>query len=253
MKVLFFCALLLLFSCQTQKQKVVKRRVENKLIETIFVNDSSYDGITKYYSLSGILESKINFKNGNKDGVCINYYPNGKINDSMNFYKGYQNGYHYLYDSIGNLDYIDFFFFGKRVGEKRFYKKNRVSEYDFNSFDGILLYKADYDSVGTIQEFGGKIINLNTSSLISDNVTKCKLSLYLINPPNVGITYSLGTIDTITKEKKLSYYFSKSNRMFVDTILSPPLNGTNYFINADYFDSLNNFHKVHIQPFEFPS
>src|ERR1700694_580692 len=114
-----FCVcLIILFiaSCNETTGNRERKRIDDKLIETIFINDTTYQGLTKYYSLSNVLEGEIEFKNGIKNGFSKNYYPNGLVHDSMTFVNGLSHGYHFVYDSTGHLEYKDYFYQGRKVG-----------------------------------------------------------------------------------------------------------------------------------------
>ena len=62
--------LILLFACRETGQKFEKRKVADKFVETTF-RDTLYNGITKFYSLKGTLESKIYYNEGIKTPPVI--------------------------------------------------------------------------------------------------------------------------------------------------------------------------------------
>ena len=163
--------LILLFACRETGQKFEKRKVGDKFVETTF-KDTLYNGITKFYSLKGTLESKIYYNAGIKNGPAINYYSNGGINDSVNFRNGLEVGKHYLFDESGYLKYTDYFFFGKRVGGREFYENGKIYEYDFTDFDGRPIFSVKYDTNEDTQRYRGEVINLNVSGILGGNQTE---------------------------------------------------------------------------------
>lgn len=249
----FYVGLVILFfaSCNETGDKRERRRIGDMLIESTFINDTTYHGLTKYYSLSNVLEGETEFKNGVKNGFSKNYYSNGLVHDSMTFVNGLTHGYHFVYDSTGRLEYKDFFYQGRKVGGLFFYNNGKIAEYDFLSFDEELLFKAKYDDMESISEFGGQIINEHISSKIVGNSQENLLFLYTINPPNVTIKYSIGVFDSMTKDRSLFKTIPFSQNMFVEVPLPKVREKASYFIQADYADSLNKFYKVHIKPFQF--
>ena len=134
--------ILFVVSCNETNDNRERKRIGDKFIESKFINDTTYQGLTKYYSLSNVLEGEIEFTNGIKNGFSKNYYPSGVVNDSMTFINGLPHGYHLVYDSTGHLEYKDFFYQGRKVGGVFFYNDEKITEYDFLSYDGELLYKA---------------------------------------------------------------------------------------------------------------
>lgn len=243
-----FLFLFVLLSCTNSNNKVRKKRIGDKFIETVFINDSVYNGMTKFYSLSGVLEKKVNFENGIKEGFEVNYYSNGVVQDSVNFTNGHRNGNYFFFDSIGKVDYSEYFYFGKRVGKREFYNNGKIKEYDFISFDGRALYTSDYDSISRIIAYGGEVINLNASNLTIDGKLNYSLSLYIIDPPGVRVKYFLGLYNDSTRERRVIADIVTNKAPFWDTVLSKPIEGFAYFVQADYNDSSNNDHRTHIQP-----
>lgn len=252
MKQLCICLVIIFVtSCNGKSGKTERKRIGDKFIETTFINDTTYQGLTKYYSLSNVLESEIEFKNGIKNGYAKNYYSNGDIHDSMTFVNGLAHGYHFVFDSTSNLDYKDFFYNGRKVGGLFFYRNGFINEYDFVSFDEDLLYKAMYDNKESVMEFGGQIINMHTSLRLVDNKPENILFLYILNPPNITVKYSIGIFDSIQQRKESIKSISQTDNMFVEIILPQIRKRASYFVQADYADSLNKFFKVHITPFKF--
>lgn len=249
MKLIDFCFIIVIIvSCNNTGESHTRKLIGDKYIESKFINDTMYDGLTKYYSLSNVLESAIEFNKGIKSGYSINYYPSGIVHDSMTFINGLAHGYHFVYDSMGNLEYKDYFYQGRKVGGLYFYKEGKIVEYDFVSFDGKLLYKAKYDEMGSIKEFGGEIITLNRSAKHSGDKEEDILFLYIPNPPSILIEYSIYVYDSVNQKKQNFKSIPQTQEMFIELVL-PRLVNSSYLVQAYYLDSLNNFTKVYISPF----
>jgi hypothetical protein len=241
--------LVLFSSCLSNSVGIEKRQIGKKYVETLFLNDSTYDGLTKTYTSDGVLESVTTYDSGRKNGPSLDYYANGKIQDSSYYFMNLLNGSHFAYDSTGHLVYSDFYFKGKRVGSKKYFVSDKLTEFDFTNLDGNPLFTVYYDSTGRVRKVIGEVINAKISPDTSVGQDKTRLLLYLLNPPKIGINYSLGLIDSSTKQLSELATFQTHGRVFIDTVLEPAPVGKNYYIGADYNDSINRFQKYHVQPF----
>ncbi|MDQ6609911.1 MAG: hypothetical protein M3Y85_08835 [Bacteroidota bacterium] len=251
MRLLCICCVILFVTSCNEKSSLQRKRIGDKFIETMFINDSAYQGLTRYYSLANVLESETEFKNGLKNGYSKNYYPNGHVHDSISFINGLEQGYHFVYDSAGYIEYKDYFYLGRKVGGVFYYVQGKIIEYDFLSLDGELLYKAKYDQKESVKEFGGQIINMHTSTKLVDDKREDILFLYKLNPPNITVGYSVGIFDSVQQKREIFKAIPHTQNMFVEINLPKVGNKESYFVQADYEDSLNKFFKIHITPFKF--
>ncbi len=105
------------------------------------------------------------------------------------------------------------------------------------------MFWCSYDSIG-ITGAGGNILNIGSQNVFIDNEIQKTIFVYLIKPPKVSVKYSYGTINDETKEKK-DISLIKSSSLFWDTTLSAPSSGWKYYVSAHYFDSINNFDRIH--------
>lgn len=249
MKVICWALITLIIGCSNERRKFEKREVDNYIVEGIFINDSVYEGLTKFFSLKGELKSKINFMNGKKNGIAVNYFDNGNIHDSCFYENGLKNGDHFVFDSSGNLVYQDFYVQGYRIGGQVFYKNKEVWQYIFSNFEKKNIYSCIYDSIG-VKQFGGEILNTSIYTTNINNSTYYGLFFYLIYPPNISVKYTLGIEDIDTKTKKELHVFPKRG-IFVDTILAIPAKSEKYFVSAEYNDTTNKFHKVYVDRLEW--
>jgi hypothetical protein len=248
-----FFILLFLFSCCQQGNhvkniKIQRKRTGDQFVEGRFEGDSTLVGVAHFYSLKGVLTSKIEYSGGVKNGLAENYYSNGVVADSVYYTNGLENGKYFLFDSMGALKYTAFFFFGKGVGGREFYDYGKLSEYDFVSLDGMPLFSVDYNQMDVKSRYIGNIINLNMHVRLRKDEIVHALTVYLPTPPKIRIHYSLGLFKENPRELKTVANLSSQTMPFCDTVLSLPPKDWNYFIQADFFDSIDNFHKVHIQP-----
>ncbi len=227
-------------NCQNVRVKE-KKRIDNKIIKSYFINDSIFDGVTEYFNLDNLLESKIQYNKGIKHGFEINYYSNGRIYDSSFYINGQKNGFHYVYDSSGQLVYKDYYFRGFGIGGKAFYKQGKPHQYIFSNFEKRDIYSCEYDSQG-MRKYNGELLNLSLYTVKLNNQKHEGLFIYLISPPDINIEYTLGITDENEKVKKRVATFD-NNRMFVDTILTPPSQGFQYYLSVDYNDKSNDIRK----------
>jgi antitoxin component YwqK of YwqJK toxin-antitoxin module len=240
---ILFSLLFITFSCSKKGKEFKRKDINNRIVEGYFINDTIYDGVIKYYTYTGYLEGKATFQNGIKNGFAINYYPNGNIWDSSFYMHGLRNGYHYVFDSFKNLTYRDFYFYGHRLGEQIIYKNGKISKYVFSNFEKQQLYEGLYDSSEILFRYGGEIINASLYKATKDAIPSFGVFSYFLNPPHVNIKYSLGVIEEKTEYRKELIIFN-NGRVFTDTILAEPTPGWNYYINADYNDTLSKYKKT---------
>jgi antitoxin component YwqK of YwqJK toxin-antitoxin module len=240
-----FVIVIVVLSCKSNPGERKFKRVDmfNRMVEGHFTNDSIVDGEFKYYTYTNYLDSKITFSHGQKNGVAVNYYPNGSIWDSSFYKSGVKHGHHYVFDSLNRLVYRDYYFYGQTLGGQIFYKRNRINRYVFHDFEKNQLYEGLYDSTGALYKYGGEIVNANLYQVNKNSLSNYGVFAYLLDPPNVTIKYTLGLIEDITDDKKELATFV-NERVFIDTIVPEPGMGWNYYIAADYNDTINNYHKV---------
>ena len=244
-RILFVIALFFFVGC---KSKTEKRRIGNRIVEAIFINDSIADGIVKYYTLDGEITNTAEIKNGKNNGTAIYFYPNGKIYDSIYFVNDLANGAHYRFDTNGNLAYQDNYIEGKKVGDKFSYDSGRLVRYEFVDSNNTLLYSADYDLKRLAKWKFKAIININSQDVVVNGIRKKHVQFYWLNPPQVSIKYSLGIADTLQNVDKVLTEFTRSG-IIKDTLLPILSSSYCYYISAVYTDSNNKFNKVYIQEF----
>ncbi|MBL7741329.1 MAG: hypothetical protein JNK14_19045 [Chitinophagaceae bacterium] len=237
-----------LLSCESQKIKREKKPFDNKIIESSFINDSTFDGPTNYYSTDGLLESTINFTKGIKNGPALNFYPNGKILDSSFYENGVKTGNHYIFDSSGQLYYKNYYYYGHILGGHTFYRNKKPYQYQFRNFEQQIIYSCGYDSLG-MTGYNGELINLYLASIKSDNAPYLEMFAYFIHPPTIQIDWSLGLIEENTNIKKDLLAFN-NDRVFIDTVLPKPQAGWKYYLAANYNDSLNGIKEYYINILE---
>jgi antitoxin component YwqK of YwqJK toxin-antitoxin module len=248
MKAIVYAGLtILLISCNNKKD-VQKKRVGDKIIETNFVEDSLFDGPTKYYNVDGQLESLIYYSKGKKNGFGINFYNNGKVHDSSTYLNGVKNGWHFVYDSTGELSFKDYFFYDLKVGEEIFYKHGKPSEFNFSNFERKRIFSCGYDSLG-IAGTSGNILNVSTYGVYINNIRQQGIFVYLIQPPDIRVNYSLGLINERTNEKN-ELLKLKNTTFFKDTALTIPKEGWKYYVAAHYNDTANKFEKIFLNIIE---
>jgi hypothetical protein len=240
---LFFTTILFI-GCKYPKDKISKKVINGEIVESVFIDDSIMNGITKFYDAKGHLTNKIFYRSGIKDGLCIDYFPDSRVRDSSNYTSSLKNGLHYLYDSTGNLIYQGYYFFGRQMGGEFFYKYGKPIAYLFHDFEGKNIYSCKYDSIG-MSAYTGELININLYKLSEDETPHYGLFLYLISPPDVKVKYTLMLANKDETGKRTLAEFA-NERQFVDTSLPILPDGKNYFLFVDYSDSLNHTNKAYL-------
>jgi len=109
-----------------------------------------FDTFYNYYE-NGIVETKLVYDSfGKMNGVAYVYYPNGVLKGSINYAKNLAQGEQIRYDSLGNLIYKVFNFNNNYLGDKYFYKNDKVWAYQFYDFRQSLITSIEYDENGKI-------------------------------------------------------------------------------------------------------
>ena len=66
--------------------------------------DKGYEkGLWKYYSLKGVLEKEVNFKEGRKEGAYKEYYPSGEVSVAGQYANNQKEGVWKYYTEAGQL------------------------------------------------------------------------------------------------------------------------------------------------------
>ena len=149
---------LLFFSCGNGENtvKIGKSYYPSGKIKQVYkyLNDNDtclFDTFYTYYE-NGVLEAKIVYDSfGRMNGIAYVYYPSGGLKSSITYLKNLAQGEQIRYDSLGNLIYKGYNFNNQYVGDKYFYRNNKVWTYQFFDFRQNLVNSIEYDE-------GGKII-----------------------------------------------------------------------------------------------
>jgi len=91
--------------------------------------------VRRFYDGTGVTESEIMFKDGERWGLCSKYYPNGMLKERINYYNG---------DRDGN--YMAFYPNGKMMEEGAFKKGSRFGNYKKYVETGELQEKGVYEN-----------------------------------------------------------------------------------------------------------
>ena len=160
MKILIYIIFIFfLFSCKNGKNtlKNGKSYYPSGKIKQVYkyLNDNDtclFDTFYTYYE-NGVLEAKIVYDSSFKEtGTSQLYYSNGILKATIDVVNGLAQGVQVKYDSLGNLIYKEFNFNDVNVGDKWFYKNNKVWTYQFFDFRRNLLTSIEYDENGNIKK-----------------------------------------------------------------------------------------------------
>jgi antitoxin component YwqK of YwqJK toxin-antitoxin module len=241
----FLLLVIITLGCNAGNRQFKRKEIGGEIVEANFLNDTLIDGVAKYYDKeSSTLVRKVCYRQGQKDGLSVIYRENGSIYDSLNYSNNILNGPRYIFDDSGRLSFGQNYYHGVSIGGQYFFNKGVAKRYVYSDFEKKQLYEVLYDSVGAPYKYGGEIINANLYKVTVDgDSTFFGIFVCLLRPPNISINYSIGVTNEKTKEDK---YLGNINgqREFIDTVLKAPGRESNYFISADYNDTLNKYHKV---------
>ena len=235
---------MLFFACNN-KPEIQQRTVGEYLVEANFKNDSTINGIAKFFDGSGRIVSKVNYIDGIKFGLAVNYYLNGKISDSMYFFNGLNSGYKYRYDTTGSLQSISYDYYGLRMGPQIIFERGKTSKYYYISFGKEDLIDCDYDSTGLFDELTYFTTKPSIAQVLREENQMLELFAYLPNPPNCKVKYSVGltNYDKVTKQ----LFSVDNNRILIDTLLPYPEKGWNYYVSSQIQNNTGTVNKLFLE------
>lgn len=185
-----------------------KRRIitDGFIVEGNIGKDSIYNDKIKFYDPStNRLISEAFYINDTLNGERVEYYPNGNKWVILNYKDGKENGYTIFNDSAGNIKEKQFYYYGLRVGPSVSYKNGQLNEFRFFSFDNVLLFYINYDSVKnkTISDWQDSFFYISKSNAVETKIgqpfdsikQKNEYFIYLIEPLEYNFVYSLCLID----------------------------------------------------------
>ena len=228
-----------IFSCNNEKTK----KIGPYLVRAKFINDSTIEGVAKYFNDKKQLVSEVTYKAGIKNGPAINYYPNGKIKDSFNYKDGLLNEWQYAYDNNGFLLMKKYNYFDLSVGSHYYYTNNRLTEYSFFDFDKNELVDCSYDSSSKCRIMSVALKPI-TNEVINDNRnSSLNLFIYFPHPPAISVTTTIGLINDKQETKKETII--NGDRVFLDTTLELSEKKWNYFVSYRFLDAKDSLDKVY--------
>jgi hypothetical protein len=223
-----------IFSCSNNATHS-RKKFKDYWVESSFVDDSIFNGLTKFYNDKNVLQETDYYVHGIKSGLSLSYHSNGKVYDSVNYTNGFKNGYRFVYDSTGQLGRKQYFFMGRELGPDMFFNRNTVTTYDFTDFDRHTLYSYISDSLDSAIHRKGELFNWVPYQHYDGDSLNNYVFVYLIRPPKMTISYELVARDFENKEFHVGYL---NNDVFADTLVCHSDDKRKYFIKADIFDSL---------------
>ena len=221
-RLLLITGLLVLGIASCDKHQTKRILIDDVIAEGNITDDTVYNGLIKFYDTSkSRLISVAVYDSGVLNGNQIEYFPDGKKKAELNYENGKINGKVIFFDTIGNIDKSQNFYYDLIVGPSLEYKDGNLSKYIFYSLDKKELISIDYDTIqgksieqlNNYEFFFWNIINFNTSQ--SNNPQK-ELFVYLPNPPKLNFKYSLCIIDNAYKIKQTIKEFNTDS--YWDTV-----------------------------------
>jgi hypothetical protein len=226
--------ILILFSCSNNPNHS-KKKINDNWVESNFVDETVFNGLTKFYNDKNVLQKTDYYVHGIRNGPSLNYHSNGKIYDSINYINGFKNGYRFVYDSAGQLGYKEYYFMSRKLGPEISIHDNVISRYDFTDFDRHDLYSYVSESLDSAIRRKGELFYWTPYQTYDGDTLNNYVFVYLIRPPKMSITYELVARDSENKESHVAYL---TNDVFADTLVSRGDDKRKFFIKANVFDSL---------------
>jgi antitoxin component YwqK of YwqJK toxin-antitoxin module len=232
--VLFVCVLFL--SCKHRIREIEYGNYVLKGNIQVIGKDTIFDGPIEYFNSHGRIVSRINYSDNKKNGKEISFYANGIPSQESNFYYDYENGISKLYDSMGRLVQQKTYYHGIPVGSIEEFRMDTFYSYRFENFEGIPLYRCQYDTFGKIVE-SGNILNYVTNYGIIDGVEKVTVFLYLVDPPHKKISYKLFDVNLQNKDTILmkTVKSSTTSAPFAIIYLNIPPKNHKYHFEVEAF------------------
>ena len=231
---------LILFSCSNNPNHS-RKKFKDYWVESNFVDDSVFNGLTKFYNDKKVLQKTEYYMHGIKNGPSLSYHSNGKVYDSINYINGFKNGYRFVYDSTGRLGRKQYYFMDRELGPDIFLHDNVITSYDFTDFDRHALYSYVSVSLDSQIRRKGELLKWVPYQKYNGDSLNNYVFVYLIRPPKMSITYELVARDIDNKESNISFL---TNDVFADTLVSANDDKRKYFIKVDVFDSLEGKQKL---------
>lgn len=181
--------------------------------------DTVYNGLIKFYdTATNKLVIEAFYKNGKLDGKRSNYYLNGSLQSVLHYESGKQNGNASYFDSTGQVESKQDFYYDLEAGSKIQYKKGKPDKYYFTSFDHNDLFYLDYDSVYNIAIeklndsgfFFWHVNDIATFTTTNNILTQKEGFIYIIDPPGFHFEYSLCVINNKDSVLRIEKLFSPS-------------------------------------------
>lgn len=236
-----------ILSCNKRKEK--RRVFSGYYVISDFVNDTIFNGDTKFFDLDDNLLSKVQYNNGIKEGIEINYYKNGRVRSSYVFNKGIRKGKFLVNDSVGNILQEGMFFDGEKIGYRYSYLNGKLSTFSSFGLNDTLLFSVKYDTNSNPIAYKGSPINIDFTPNDNHQEESYYLQLGVIKPPRMNINYFLGISNIETKEEKRLCMLNSDKYIF-DTILPTPNAKWQYIIISEVSDFKKGFKEITILPIE---
>jgi len=226
------------YACSTKAKK--KNYIGFK-VEAKWLNDTVPNGKAIFYNANGTIHSIQFYQRGLRNGPSTYFNNEGIITDSVNYYNGFKNGYYFKYSDEGMLIQKNYYLRGFFIGPKLTYHKNKLTFFEFITFEQQSPFYCIYKDDSLIVE--GKPFFASSYEVIADNGNEgFGIFGYLVHAPKLVTDFSL-----IMKQPKVADYITirhySEDEFLIDTILTPKY-GEKVYLRAYFKDSINN--KEHI-------
>ncbi|RYY90700.1 MAG: hypothetical protein EOO15_01565 [Chitinophagaceae bacterium] len=249
MKMYAVLSAILLISCQGKKEKIFLSVEKNGLVmEGFATKDSLFTDTVFYYDSSRRLLRKDKFENGRMNGVSVDYYSNGQPSSISYYTNGIKNGDNSYFDTSGNCDYKDYYYYDLSVGSIVYFNKDgSPRRYFFVNLQNETLVDINYLAWSGVNSIDTKCINFTTQVQRTGSVKKLFLFLYLLNPPRLSFRYSIIKKKRLSENEFTDVMEIENEFPFKKLILPEWEADESYAVRLNVFDSLLNRQAVIIK------
>lgn len=193
-------------SCNRYPETRIEKYENGKIRSEIpYKNDSTIDGIAKYYHSNGQLSSWQPYTDGQEDGMVKDYYENGDIKSEAEWKAGVQDGISRWYYINGTLKDQSIWRNGKQYGSGFIYFENgNLKWYQCLAFDGRSFYVLEADAEGQILREEGALFSpdfliegIKEEDTIPLNAS-IQIELIVAEPPEMKTKVLMGELNDET-------------------------------------------------------
>jgi hypothetical protein len=210
--VAFTCIMLSIPSCNENAHvRSFKVKIDDSTyVQGPFADDSLYNGTMRFYNSNDSVLCEADYKFGLLDGIRKDFYLGGIVSSKSIYKNGLLHGESMYFDTHGTLVSSRNYYYGLIVGSSAEYFNGSIKNYYFYSLNYEPIFQLHYDPRNpkeiTELEDDYFFIRKDTCDEIingSVRISKTRVFLYLLNPPEYDFKYRLVYVDEKNKVKSV--------------------------------------------------